>query len=521
MNKTDQSAIAGNEHNRNEIRRDVDRVAVAMASSETVSRYGSANAEFIKGYTGIDNETGKKMARGLAAVSKYKLSSDPIEATKKIKQHAGFSAEVSSISRDNAEAIIKGSKLRTLRSDDLPEYGPNHNVVDRVQVLNGEIVEGSQSQMKFVGDRNQLFKRIAKEGGKFERYRGVKLELPSEQFKDASEYCRNQAKALRAQAQKVEAIGKPSVAAKLRSEASNYDQLAANVRDSGLTREDAAFYFTDPELATVSDIAHTSHRAGIEAAKYGAAIGGCISTLRNVFEYTQGKKDIADVAMSIASDTTKTATFSYATGLAGSAIKGTLQQSTNSTLRALSATNAPALAVNICISLSSSVKRYVTGEITESALLIEVGEKGSGMLSGAMMAALGQAVVPIPVVGAAVGGMIGYAMSSLFYQSALDAARGAEASAQMLQRTQAIEKAARERLATEQEQLDAFLANELPALRAQAQELSTLFDASEAASTHKISAGINDFAELLGQKLQFQNMQEFEEFMLSAETLKL
>lgn len=521
MNNTDQSQKMKKTKDNSEIQKDMDRVGVTLAGSETVSRYGSANAEFIKGYTGVDNETGQKMARGLAAVYEYKLNADPNEAAKNIKQQAGFSAEIASTSRDNAEAIVERSDQRTWRSDDLPEYGPNHNVVDRVQVLNGEIVDGSQSQMKFVGDRNQLFKRIAKEGGKFERYRGVKLELPSEQFKGAQEFCQEQAKALRAQALKLETMGKLEEATKLQAEATNYDQLAENVRDSGLTTEDAIFYRKHPELATALDIARTSHGAGVEASKYGAAVGASISMLRNIFDCAQGKKEFSDVALSVATDTTQAAALGYVTGFAGSAIKGSLQQSTNTTLRVLSATNAPALAVNICISLGGSVKRYVTGEITESELLIEVGEKGSGMLSGAMMAALGQIVVPIPVVGAAIGGMIGYAMSSLFYQSALDAARGAEVSAQMLERTQAIEKAARERLAIEQDQLDAFLANELPELQFKTQELGTLFDASATISADDISAAINEFAQLLGQKLQFQNMQEFEEFMHSADTLML
>ena len=521
MNNTDQSQKMKKPKGNSEIQKDMDRVGVTLAGSETVSRYGSANAEFIKGYTGVDNETGQKMARGLAAVSEYKLNADPNEAAKNIKQQAGFSAEIASTSRDNAEAIIKRSDQRTWRSDDISEYGPNHNVVDRVQVLNGKIIDGSQSQMKFVGNRDQLFEHITKEDGKFARYRGVKLELPSEQFEGAQEYCQEKAKGLREQAQKVESIGKPADAAKLRAKADNYDQLAKNVSDSGLTTDEAIFYREHSKRATALDIARTSHDAGLEAAKFGSAIGGCISTIRNFSEYTQGKKDIVDVAISIATDTTQAAALSYTTGFAGSAIKGTLQQSTNATLRALSATNAPALAVNVCISLSSSVKRYVTGEITESELLIEVGEKGSGMLSGAMMAALGQVAVPIPVIGAAVGGMIGYAMSSLFYQIALDAARGAEVSAQMLWRTQAIEKAARERLAIEQDQLDAFLANELPELQSKTQELGALFDASATISADDISAAINEFAQLLGQKLQFQNMQEFEEFMRSADTLML
>ena len=521
MNEHDRPDTSKAAKNRQEIQKDIDRVGVAMAGSETVSRFGSANAEFIKGYAGVDNETGQKMAKGLAEVSKHKVNGDPLEAAKNIKQQAGYSAEIASTSRDNAKAIIERSEERTWRSDDLPEYGRNHNVVDRVQVLNGEIVEGSQSQMKFVGDRDQLFERIAKEDGKFARYRGVKLELPSEQFEGAQEYCQEQAKVLREQALKVESAGKPEVAAELRAKADNYDQLADNVRDSGLTTEDAIFYREHPELATALDIARTSHDAGLEAAKYGAAIGGCISTLRNILECAQGKKDIADAAMAVATDTGKAAALGYGTGFAGAAIKGTLQQSSSSSLRALSATNAPALAVNICISLGGSVKRYVSGEITESELLIEVGEKGSGMLSGAMMAALGQMAVPIPVVGAAIGGMIGYAMSSLFYQSALDAARGAEFSAQMLKRTQAIEKAARERLAAEQSQLDDFLASELPELRSSTNALNSLLISSASVSADEMSAAINGFAELLGQKLQFQDMQEFEEFMLGADTLKL
>lgn len=137
------------------------------------------------------------------------------------------------------------------------------------------------------------------------------------------------------------------------------------------------------------------------------------------------------------------------------------------------------------------------------------------------MAALGQIAIPIPVVGAAIGGMIGYAMSSLFYQSALDAARGAELSAQMLKRTQAIEKAARDRLASEQAQLDAFFAKELPELHSRTQALGMLLSSNTNVSADDMSAAINDFAVLLGQKLQFQNMQDFEEFMLSSDTLKL
>ena len=359
-------ADRSDEDQRQEIARDKARVGVALSGAETVSRYGSANAEYIKGYAGIDHETGQKFAKGLSDVAKHKVNTD--YADQNIKQQAGFSAEIATTSRDNAEAIISGSKVRTSRTDDLPQYGKNHNVVDRVQILDGQIIEGSQSQMKFVGNRDQLLKDIAKEGGKFDRYRGTKLELPTEQYEGAAQHCQEQARELRFNADRAEQSGKPDVAARLRREADNYEQLASDVRDSGMTTDQAIFYRTHPKIATALDIARTSHRAGTEGAKFGAAIGGTISLIQNLFALAQEEKNLGEAASDLALDTAKAAVMGYGITFVGSAIKGGLQQSSRAGLRTLANTNAPALAVNICLSLGGSVKRYVTGEITESQL---------------------------------------------------------------------------------------------------------------------------------------------------------
>jgi hypothetical protein len=494
---------------------DAIQVGTVLSSSETVSRFGSATAEYIKGYRGRDNETGQVFAKGLAGIAEHKVNADPLEAAKNIKQQAGYSAEVAATSRDNADAIINRSSIRTSRSDDLPEYGKNHNVVDRVQLLDGQIIDGTQAQMKFVGDREQLFERIAREDGKFSRYRGVKLELPSEQYEGAAAHCREKAQTLREQAAQVEKLGKTDVAEKLRREAGNYEQLANNVSDSGLTTEDALFYREHPELATARDIARTSHQAGVEAAGYSAVIGGSISILQNLFAVAQGTKSLNEATQEVVLDTAKAGALGYGTAFVGSALKGTLQQSGNQTLRTLAGTNAPALAVNICLSLGSSIKRYATGEITESQLLTEVGEKGAGMLSSGMMAALGQLAIPVPFVGAAIGGMIGYTLSSLFYQHALNAARGVEASRQQLARSQAIQGAARDRIAQEQAALDAFVQCEIPQLLQETTQLFAVVEASATIGADQLALSIDQFATLLGTRLQLHSMSEFDAFMSS------
>lgn len=508
-----------------EIRKDIARAGEALSTSETVNRFGSANAEYIKGYSGIDNETGQRFAKSLKGINQHKVNPDPAEAARNIKQQAGFSAEVAATSRDNAEAIIAGSKKRTTRSDDLPQYGKNHPVVDRVQILDGRIIEGSQTQMKFVGNRDALFKKIAEDtekgDAKFSRYRGVKLEIPSEQYEGAAEYCQKKAQELREQAAKAAEKGAPpEVVDRLKKNADNYDQLAKDVCDSGMTTEQAIFYRKHPTIATARDIALASHRAGMEGAKYGAAIGAAISLVQNIFAMAQDEKEWNKSATDVACDTAKAAAIGYGTAFAGSTIKGAMQQSSKQTLRTLASTNAPALAVSICISMGSSIKRYAAGEITESQLLVEVGEKGAGMLSASMMAALVQLAIPVPVVGAAIGGMIGYTLSSLFYQSALDAARGAELSRERLERTRAIETAARERISEEQTALTAFLSREIPQLKEEARQLFAQMN-DAACDADALAAAVNRYATLLGKQLQFQSLQEFDDFMQTDEPLRL
>ncbi len=492
----------------------------ALSTIETIGLFGDASAEYVMAYSGVDN-SGKEpipLVKGHAKISTHKIN--PQYAEQNIKQQAGYSAEVAVTAKDNSEFIISGSKVRASRSDDHQDYGRNHKVVDRVRILNGEIIEGSQSQMKFVGDRNQLFSDIAKPDGDFSRYRGITLELPSEQYSDAAQYCRDKAATLRQNAARAHEKGRAEAAAKLEETACNYEQLADNVADSGLTTEQAIFYRLHPELATALDIAKNSHRAGMEGAKYGVIIGACISVMQNGYKFSQGDADGIDAVTAIAGDTAKAAAVGYATAATGSAIKSVMQQSGNEVVRNLAGGNTPALALNACIALGSSIKRYVKGDINEAQFLMEVGEKGSGMLATGMMGMVGQIAIPIPVVGAAIGGMIGCMLSNLFYQSAVDAAREAQASRELLARTRIIEQAARQRIAEEQAQFDAFNATEIPALQSAVRELSLSLSVVNI-DGDEIATSVNRFATLLGKQLEFGTKTEFDAFMLSDRPLTL
>lgn len=151
--------------NKKDYQNELKNISIACASAELVSRYGSAGAEYLKGLRGIDYETGQKFDRSLIDISNYKTNPEYVDNN--IKQQAGFSAEINSVSKKNAEAIIAGKPNRFSRSEDIAGYGKNHNVVDIIELIDGK--EISTSQMKFVSNpegllkKNRLWRRWRKE----------------------------------------------------------------------------------------------------------------------------------------------------------------------------------------------------------------------------------------------------------------------------------------------------------------------------------------------------------------------
>lgn len=107
-----------------------------------------------------------------------------------------------------------------------------------------------------------------------------------------------------------------------------------------------------------------------------------------------------------------------------------------------------------------------------------------------------------------------------FYQSALDAAKGVEVSREVLARTKAIQKAARNRLAEEQEMLDEFISREMPQLQSATRQFIDSLN-NGYSNMEEFAVAINGYAAFLGKELEFKSMAEFDEFMNSDRPLTL
>jgi hypothetical protein len=180
----------------------------------------------------------------------------------------------------------------------------------------------------------------------------------------------------------------------------------------------------------------------------------------------------------------------------------------------------PSLAISYCITSSSSLNSFLRGDITSDEVLDVLSEQAVGLYASTAMATLGQVAIPIPVVGALIGSMVGAIASQYLYQSALDAHRAAKASRQNLEIALARCEAARQVLAQQRVNFETFMSREFAELQASTQRLlKGLGEQSSDPDTFALV--INQFAQSLGQRLQFSSITEFESFMRTDDPLVL
>lgn len=485
---------------------------ISGAAAETVQRYGSAVKEHLVSYSGQDRESGKQLKRGLKKIAAYKLNPDYQEQN--IKQQAGFAAEVKDTARVNAEKIIQGTQERKVRTDDLGRV--NDPLYDHVEVdAAGVPVPGSGSQMKFVGatPKEALNKLASKDFAKYLEGDAV-IEVPSDFYEGILAETRKEIASLQEQLARQRQSGSPETVKALETKLAKYEKIQAKLRPSTVSRAEARFARLHPKLSAAGDITKISHRAGVESAKYGAMVGGSISIVQNLVALVKGEESPEEAAANVALSTGSAAAAGYGTGFAGSAIKGAMQNAGSEYVRALSKTNLPGAAVTVAVLAAKTMKRYFDGEIDGLECFEELGEQGTGMLSSALFATIGQMAIPIPVAGGLIGGMLGYAISSASYSTLMSSLKEAELTREERLWIEAECQRQAELIRTYREEMESviqayLLSNE----KVFHQAFHNLKEELRIGDVDGFICAANSITEALGGKAAFHSLEEFEALM--------
>lgn len=511
---------------------ELERSAIEGAAAETVQRFGSAAKEHYVAYSGMDNEAGKQLKKGLKSISEYKVNPDYAEQN--VKQQAGFSAEVKTTANRNAESIINRESTRTARTDDLGSV--NDELYDLVDIdAAGNKIAGSGSQMKFVGGApDELLDKLGSK--KFQKYLDADalLDIADDDYDALMGTNGNKGiidqriDDLQKQVDKARENGKSEVVAKKQAEIEKYQKIKKNLRKTGMTRKDAIFARLHPKLSTAKSIASIAHRAGMEQAKYGASISGAMSMVKNIVACAKGEKTPEEAAESVAIDTGKGALTSYTVAFAGTAIKGAMQNSASGYVRSIAKTNLATGLVTTTVSVGKTLHRYMIGEIDGAECIEELGENGVGEIGAAMFSTVGIYAIPssapaiLSVIGGMAGATFGYAAAVAIYGELSKSLKDAKLAHEERLR---IEQQCAEAIRMIKEYREEMNAMASRYLSEHIEAFDQGFDAMDKAILEKdVDGFISKNAELqsiLGKSAQFKNFNEFDALMQSDSPLKL
>lgn len=531
----------------NKRKKSIQNAGLAGAQTEVVHRYGNAAHVHYVAYSGIDNEKGQRLAKGLKDISESKIN--PAYRDANIKQQAGFSAEVKTAARESSEKIIQGdNRTKVVRTDDMAKQldgrghvigGKNDQLYDIAEVdANGIYIEGSARQLKYVGGNpKECTQKLLDK--KYDKYRNAKtpLEVPVDFYDDVNKELNARIDTLHKQILRAEEAGNAELAKQHREQLHRVEKTKHSLRKGKLTNDEAIHARLHPAISTAKEVAKISHQAGSEGAKTGAIIGGGISFIQNTVSVIKGDKKPGDAIVDIFGDTARAATVSYATGFVGTMVKGAMQNAPSTYMRSLSKTNLPATLVVSALEVGKTLSRYGNGEIDGVQCLTELGEKGTGMLASAAgsatgctlalyaSAAIGQTLIPIPVVGAVgglIGGMVGYALSTAYYNSIVTVLNDAKIAHQ--ERLQIEAECRMAIVAMREYRIEIELAagnyfrEYIAVFQSALEEMDTAY---RTGNTDQFIGGANSITRKLGGTPQFGTKEEFDALMRKPETIIL
>ncbi len=268
----------------------------------------------------------------------------------------------------------------------------------------------------------------------------------------------------------------------------------------------------------VKNAVGTAHEAGKAGAQNAGVTALTMSGIMNMVSVIKGKKSGEDAVVDTIKDGGKAAVTGYAMGGGMTVVSQSLSYSSSEFVQALAKNNVPGKVITAVIVTGDTLKKWGEGEITTQECLIQLGDKGLNMATMGYSMAVGQALIPIPIVGGAVGALVGTMLTSNLYNGLINELQ-----------TKQLEHEERMRIIAEcnaaAEQARAFRAELESYLDSYFEEYRSCFDAAMSSmqlayamgDADGVIAGANDITRKLGGQVKYETVSEFKSFLDSDE----
>lgn len=274
------------------------------------------------------------------------------------------------------------------------------------------------------------------------------------------------------------------------------------------------------------NILETGMSAGKSAAKDAGITGVTVSGIYNITAVLKGDKDVnealIDTAKAGGNAAVKASVIASSTTTISHSVTYTLSNSSSKFLKILADKNVPYNVITSIIATGDIIKDYSEGKISTQECILRIGEKRINYVTTGYSMALGQSLIPIPIVGAAVGAFVGSSLIGEYTNQII----------KQLQQKE-LEQKERERLIEEYKLLEKQYRKYRQELESYTQqyfeECREYFNiAIEEIKTSMIEnnpggivEGTNKITKKLGGKVQYETFNEFEKFMKSDDIFEL
>lgn len=268
-----------------------------------------------------------------------------------------------------------------------------------------------------------------------------------------------------------------------------------------------------------SNALETGHHAGLQTAGYAVANTATISTIMNFKAVFSGEKDVREALIDIAKDTGKGAATGYVMGGGLTVASKLMCSSSSPLLQSLGKANVPAQVVTGIMVAGDVLRQYAKGEISTEECMLSLGQRGVSMATASYGAAVGQIMIPIPVVGAALGAMVATMATDSYCKGLMQTLQNRQLAKQERERIQAeCQEAIRYQQQFRQE-FETYVEQYFSDCQeCFANALANIRGSMLSGDANGVIAGANKITRKLGGQVHYDNMAEFDDYLMSKET---
>lgn len=290
------------------------------------------------------------------------------------------------------------------------------------------------------------------------------------------------------------------------------DSVKERIRETGRTAEKR----NDRRARRIGiqNAVGTAHDAGIAGAQNAGTTTLTMSGIMNMVSVIKGEKSGKDAVTDTIRDGGKAAVTGYAMGGGLTVVSQTLSYSTSNFIQSLAKANVPGKVITAISVTGDTLKKWGSGEITTQECLIQLGDKGLNMATMGYSMTVGQALIPIPIVGGAVGALVGSMLTSNYYNELIHTLQTKQLEHQERMRIVAECNAAAEQARVFRQELEAYLESYFQEYReCFDMALSSMQVSYQTGDADGVIAGANEITRKLGEKVNYETVEQFKNFL--------